>query len=292
MLAEFVTIETDVKSLTWDVIKLDLDNQPSVYMASIPAWQLDMVSRVPAIEKKIAHRETSKRVLDQNRKKDSWQRQLNSDNKASISSFFDSNEAFFANPVIFHSTNEQFVTFNGDTCKISLEFCSNNELGSMDSSGIDKRPFTIIDGQHRVRGAANSAINYSNRLLVVILPPSLADWKAGKLFAEINTLSKELDPKHRLFLAHRFNVSSPDALYNFAKYDGTGKTERARANRMSYDLAAKMLLESEFWVKKIKILKQNTEQQQVLDIEKWLKYSYTWFTSYPYTSARNLGVMS
>ena len=287
---EFVRISTELTSIDWEIHALELDNQPSVYVASVPAWQIDMVSRVPAIEKKISHNETSRRMLDQNRKKDSWQRQINKDNKNSISSFFDSNDTFFANPVIIHSTSDQFVSFDSeDLCKISLDFSSNNALGSLDSeTGLDKRPFTIIDGQHRVRGAANSSHHYNNRLLVIILPPSLAEWKAGKLFAEINTLSKELDTKHRLFLAHRFFVSSPEPLYDFCKFDGTGKTQRARANRLSYDMAARMLLKSDFWWKKIKILKQNTETQQVMDIEKWLKYSYRWFTEYPYNSSRTI----
>ena len=61
---------------------------------------------------------------------------------------------------------------------------------------------------------------------------------SGKIFAEINTLSVELDKKHRLFLAHRFAVSAPQPEFDFEAYDGMTK-QREHANRMAYDLAVK-----------------------------------------------------
>ena len=79
----------------------------------------------------------------------------------------------------------------------------------------DQRPFTIIDGQHRVRGAANSVDSYNQRILVVLLPSSISENVAGRLFAEINTLSRPLNDKHRMFLAHRFKVFSPEPKFTF-----------------------------------------------------------------------------
>ena len=286
---EFVRVsKLDKELIEWDIFELELKDKTKLYVASIPAWEIDLTSRVPALEKKIDHLETSKRILNPNRKRHHWQRKLNKVNKNSISSFFDSEKSFFANPVIIHIPNYDFVKIQLDgktgKCKVRLSFLEKveDEWTSFNAGKrLDSRPITIIDGQHRVRGAADAYHNFNDNLLAIILPPEIDENRAGKIFAEINTLSVELDKKHRLFLAHRFAVSAPQPEFDFEAYDGTDKTERARANRMAYDLAAKMLIESEFWEKKIKILDQNKAQNQVLDIEKWLTYTYQWFEDYP-----------
>lgn len=279
-------------SLQWDMYRVDLDNQPSIFIGSVPAWQLDLVSTVPAIEKKLSHRETSRRVVDQERKKNHWQRQIDKNNKNSISAFFDRKESFFANPVIIHMQSDKYVTIdtdegnNNSSVTVGLDFIGLEDNSSVDINGVDRRPFTIIDGQHRVRGAANSKHNHGQRILVVLLPDHIDETVAGKLFAEINTLSKPLKDKHRMFLAHRFWVSSPDSKFTFGKWSKDDiATQRDRANRLSYKMAAELMLNSDsgFWVDRIKFLDQNTKTQQVIDIEKWVEYSYKWFQDYPYT---------
>ena len=147
---------------------------------------------------------------DSSRKKNNWQRQLNKANKDSISAFFDNEETFFANPVILHLPNNQYVDIetNEETSnsKISIDLSFANNLYLMNPTSFnqrfeDQRPFTIIDGQHRVRGAANSVDSYNQRILVVLLPSSISENVAGRLFAEINTLSRPLNDKHRMFLS-------------------------------------------------------------------------------------------
>jgi len=288
-------IEGIGEKIGWDMFRLELDGQPSIYIGSIPAWELDLVSTVPALEKTLKHRETARRVLDPNRKKNHWQRQLNKHNKNSISAFFDRQETFFANPVILHFQSKEFITIETDegtdASKVTVElgFVDPEDNTSFNSKGEDMRPFTIIDGQHRIRGAANARNNHDQRILVVLLPSQLAEHAAGKLFAEINTLSVPLGDKHRMFLAHRFMVSSPEVKFTFGKWKPDDPTtHRDRANRMSYDMAARLLLNSssDFWDDKIKFLKQNTKTQQVIDIEKWVEYSFEWFLGYPYTVER------
>lgn len=285
-------ISSSEENVQWDMFRVDLDNQPSIFIGSVPAWQLDLVSTVPAIEKKLNHRETSRRVGDQNRKKNHWQRQINKNNKNSISAFFDRKESFFANPVIIHMKSDKYVTIdtdeanNNSSVTVSLDFIGQEDNSSVDINGVDQRPFTIIDGQHRVRGAANSKYNQGQRILVVLLPDQLDETVAGKLFAEINTLSKPLKDKHRMFLSHRFWVSSPDSKFTFGKWSKDDmSTQRDRANRLSYQMAARLMLDSDngFWDDRIKFLDQNTKTQQVLDIEKWVEYSFKWFQDYPYT---------
>ena len=283
------------KKLKWDMFRVQLDNNPSIYFGSIPAWQLDLCGTVPALEKKLTHREVAKRVKDPKRRKNNWQRQLNQSNKNSISAFFDNEATFFANPVILHLPDSKFVNIDTEESSseakvsIDLEFANNNLAGkrySFNGAFEDQRPFTIIDGQHRIRGAANSRDSYNQRILVVLLPPSMSEDVSGRLFAEINTLSRPLNDKHRMFLAHRFKVSSPDPKFTFGPWDADNlNTHRDRANRVAYEMAARMLhlSSSGFWNERIKFLNENVKQQQVIDIEKYVEYTFDWFLDYPYT---------
>ena len=93
-----------------------------------------------------------------------------------------------------------------------------------------------------------------------------------------------MNDKHRMFLAHRFSVSSPDPKFNFGPWTVDDLTShRARANRMSYELASYLMLSANPLVdSKIKLLEQNVQQQQIIDIEKWVEFSYDWFLNYPY----------
>ena len=88
-------LEGHDEKLEWEMFRVQLDNNPSIFFGSIPAWQIDLCSSVPALEKKLSHAEVSKRVEDSNRKKNNWQRQLNAANKDSISAFFDNEATFF-----------------------------------------------------------------------------------------------------------------------------------------------------------------------------------------------------
>ena len=288
--------------MEWEMFRVQLDNNPSIYFASIPAWQLDLCSTVPALEKKVTHREVAKRVKNPSRKKNNWQRQLNESNKNSISAFFDNENTFFANPVILHLPQNKFVEIETDEStnqtkvSINLNFANwdiADNVYSFNPGFEDQRPFTIIDGQHRIRGAANSRDSYEQRILVVLLPPSMSEDVSGRLFAEINTLSKPLNDKHRMFLAHRFKVSSPDPKFTFGPWEPANlNTHRDRANRMAYEMAARLLhvSTSGFWEERIKFLNENVKQQQVIDIEKYVEYTYSWFLDYPYTVNNTRGM--
>ena len=286
------------ESLSWELTRVDLGSNPSVFVGSIPAWELDLCSGVPALEKKLNHWETSRRVRNPNRKRNHWQRNINQNNKSSIAAFNDKQENFFANPVIIHMPSDQYINIQTNEATniakidVDLSFATNGAFDDTSISviGEDLRPFNIIDGQHRIRGAASSIHNYGKNLLVVLLPKELSEDTAGRLFAEINTLSQALSDKHRMFLSHRFHVSSPDPRFSFGKWTAEDlSTHRDRANRMAYEMAANLMtLGNPLWDEKIKILDQNVKQQQVIGIEKWVEYTHPWFLDYPYTVASPL----
>jgi len=275
--------------IRWDISELPVSNNLPLYVASVPAWQIDLTSNVPALEKTISHNETSRRITDSTRAQGNWQRAINIDNRQAIAEFFDRDNTFFANPVILHLKNDTFVQKSENILEIDLSFFQQN--GSSFDGDKDQRPFVIIDGQHRVRGAANSIHNSSNTIPVIILSSDIAEHTGGRIFSEINTLSAPLKEFHRIFLAHRFAVKSPEQKYTFGiagPNDNEAAFQRDRANRLSYETAAKLVRNSELWERKIKILDQNTSRGQVLGISKWLEFSYNWFSDYPYTIHNNL----
>jgi hypothetical protein len=290
----YITINhTDIGTLNWKLFRLELDNQPGVYVGSIPAWELELVCNVPALESDISREEASRRILDHRRSRDRWQRQINKKTRESIAMFFKNQDSFFANPVIIHDPESEFMSYDIDenngivNTSIDLSFISGNQSIKLEGGQmIDSRPLTIIDGQHRIRGASLAPTNYDQRLLVILLPKQISASTAGKLFAEINTLSTALKDKHRMFLSHRFAVSSPNPKFSFSKYNPEdGKTTRSRANRMSYEFAARLSIDDNcsFLKDNIRFLDQNSPQT-LFDIEKWVEYTYTWFQNYPYVS--------
>ncbi len=293
---EFVKISKQGRmSLNWKLSSVDLDGQPTIFIGSVPAWQLELVCSVPSLEERITRDEAARRILEKDRSKHRWQRKIVKKNRESIALFFDEFETFFANPVILHDPQSEFIQYKrneaGETnVAISLSFLRENKsIEMVNDLRSDSRPFTIIDGQHRIRGAALAPNNYDQRLMIVLLPSEIPESVAGKLFAEINTLSQPLKPKHNIFLAHRFEVSSPDPKFTFAPFDpDNSRTLRDRANKMSYEFAAKLSKSDECPLlrKKIRFLDQNPTT--LFDVEKWLEYTYGWFQNYPYTEVSPL----
>ena len=286
------TASSNLNHLQWEFQRVELDNQPSVLVGSIPAWELELASTVPAIESKISKNEVASRILNEQRAKSKWQRQISKKNRESIASFFDRQGSFFANPVILHDPESSHITYSIDeesgnaSVKISLDFLRNgSSLVLIDEDMADSRPLTIIDGQHRIRGAALAPNNFQQKLLVVLLPPQIAESTAGRLFAEINTLSKPLPDRHRLFLAHRFKVSSPDAKFTFGEYVPEERNFRDRANRMSYQFAALLASRGHCALldQRIRFLDQN--KSSLIDIPKWIEFTYPWFLEYPFTES-------
>jgi DGQHR domain-containing protein len=283
------------ETLDWTLTEFTISDDVNVLIGSIPAWELDLCSTLPALEKKLSHYESSKRVLDSKRKSKNWQRRRDKSKIKSIASFVDKEMSFFANPVILHLPNQRYVeiskqkNLSSANLTISLAFAGNED--SLDNTSFnkrfeDQRPFTIIDGSHRINGTASSIDTYNQKLLVVILPPEVTEDVAGRLFAEINTLSDPLNDKQRMFLAHRFRVTSPDPKFTFGNWTTDDiNTHRDRANRMAYEMASKLMLnpDSDFWFERIKLLNENVKKQQVIGIEKFVEYSYDWFLGYPYT---------
>ena len=72
------------------------------------------------------------------------------------------------------------------------------------------RPGSIIDGQHRIRGCAKSAGQRGENLIATLLHPTMvvgfAAAEQAKIFTEITTGAKPLDPHHQIALLRLFSL--------------------------------------------------------------------------------------
>ena len=112
----------------------------------------------------------------------------------------------------------------------------------------DLRPIWIVDGQHRTRGMAASKRGFEMSIPMILLEGgdesgkvSLTD--VAKIFTEINTLAEPLEFEQHHYLAKKFSIPSPrsNATYGLPELaDTDGDRKNRRANRMAYELAARL----------------------------------------------------
>ena len=98
----------------------------------------------------------------------------------------------------------------------------------------DYRPFWIIDGQHRVRGIHLNDDEQNLQIPLIVFPKSFSMSNTAKVFAEINTLQKKLNPLHELFMQHRFSIDHPTNIKRkFKDYQRVRKCKKQRCFNFS-----------------------------------------------------------
>nr|AIF19787.1 hypothetical protein [uncultured marine group II/III euryarchaeote KM3_87_G01] len=266
-------------TLSVPLMRLNVDPGAMVYVGNALASSLHLACDVPAIPNDLSASETVSRILDPNLERNQWQRALVSNRVKHIQSFLRTGNTFFVNPVIIHldenvNPNLAKVVSDGNNQSI-LQVNFNNicDNGLLEGSG---RPLKLIDGQHRVRGAARSSMGNLLEIPFILIPPTYGPDRAARLFTEINTTSKELDKDHQLFLAYRFGISHHDQDLTMGAYIPEENNHHDRANRMAYLMAAKLSSANSPLSSQIQMLKSNGTTNCV-DITKWLKYAKKWF---------------
>ena len=267
------------------ITRLSVTPGAMVYVGNCIASTLHLICDVPAIPDDLTASQTVERVLDPNLERNQWQRALISNRVKHIQSFLHNGDSYFVNPVIIHL--DEFV--DSSYAKIELQggqsFLKVNLQSILDGNMLegDKRPLKLIDGQHRVRGAARSSMGNVLEIPFILIPTTYAPDHAAKLFTEINTTSKELDKDHQLFLAYRFKIAHHDVDITMSDADN----DHDRANRMAYRMAAKLSSEGSSLESQIQMLKSNGTTNCV-EIVKWLKYAKKWFLpNGPYEPYKN-----
>jgi DGQHR domain-containing protein len=266
-------------TLSIALTRLSVDPGAMVYVGNALASNLHLMCNVPAIPNDLDATATVQRVLDPNLERNQWQRALISNRVKHIQSFLTSGNAFFVNPVIIHLDEQadpnsaRIITDSNNKSTLQINFANFSSQGRLDGGN---RPLQLIDGQHRVRGAARSTMGHLLEIPFILIPPTYAPDNAAKLFTEINTTSKELDKDHQLFLAYRFNISHHDRDLTMGRWIPEMNNHHDRANRMAYRMAAILSSEGAPLASQIQMLKSNGTTNCV-DITKWLKYAKKWF---------------
>ena len=259
--------------------RLSVDPGAMVYVGNSVASTLHIFSDVPSIPKDLSASDTVDRVLDPNLERNQWQRALILNRVKHIQSFLRTGNSFFVNPVIIHLDEHvdpslaKVIIDDNNQSTLEINVAKICEHGVLEGS---LRPLQLIDGQHRVRGAARSNMGNLIEIPFILIPPTYGPDNAARLFTEINTTSKELDKDHQLFLAYRFRISHHDRDLSMGTYIPEENNYHDRANRMAYLMAAKLSSTGSPLESQIQMLKSNGTTNCV-DITKWLKYSKKWF---------------
>jgi len=292
------------KRIKWKLFPLMERGKVRFYTTTAPICEIDAVSSVPSIQDGVTIAEVSKRVLNPRLKTDQWQRGLDTSRIVSIKAFLDDSNNSFSNACMIFSPDHKSIDWEYDSDGIPMylyvdfQFLKQDIVKGApymtDNTGKnDRRPLSIIDGQHRVRGGMRSTRGADLELPIILFPPELKNRGAAKYFAEVNTLAEPLNILHEIFMRHKFALGSTKGQFTYAKYDGTNKTNRDRANRFAYEAAAflnqhmdpeimppEIAKETEFGAlfQLIKMLEENTkENNYVIAANMWTLFSYQWF---------------
>ena len=235
------------------------------YVGAASFAEIDAVSRVPSYPNSISDEEWAERALDPEPDDDQFQRPLDLGRMQDIQAFVRPIANRILNSVILFVTPESLegedapvmLVDEGDgAARLTVDvgkFAQRHDDGVRRSWGQKKphrdlRPIMLIDGQHRTRGGAISPEGKDKRVPIVILPSEIGLAEVARIFTEINTGSEELQKLLQLHLRHRFALASAKADKDFSHWqsiDEGRRRQRCRANRMSYELAARCCSDEE-----------------------------------------------
>jgi DGQHR domain-containing protein len=252
------------------------------YIGRAKVAEIDAVCSVPQLPKEIESEETALRVLDKNRGDQQWQRRLDPHRVLAISNFIDRPENIIANSAIIYAPECDAVRMEPvGVIRVDLSKFLVSKAGAWTdhSGGLDRRPMWLIDGQHRVRGLAQSPDGIEIEIPIILFPPEFRLGRSAKIFAEINTLQTKLTPLHTLFMQHRFGIPSPVAKRDFGPWDvEDARTFDSRANHLSFECAAYLTSQKGGPLYGlVKFLDQNSGREYVSQAHQWVDFTRNWF---------------
>ena len=278
------------EDVTWPINKIE-QKEKVFYISSAPVCEVDAVCSVPSLPEAIDSWEAGKRVIDDNRGDDEWQRRLAPKRINSIRSFIESSENIIANtPILFVKPGAGSVYVNKEETEITVKFGEFLQKVTMKGRDLwfdavqnrqDFRPIWLIDGQHRIRGMSRSRIGKDLDVPIIIFPADFELHEAAKIFAEINTLQTNLTSLHTLFMQHRFHIPSPKTKRDFFPRDWSDDkpdTHNSRANHLAYEAAGYLASnEGGPLFDRIRILDQNAQNFTLVKADQWVDFGRRWF---------------
>ena len=275
------------KAVSWDCIPITQKNR-TFYVVKAKAAELNAVCSVPAFDKTMPTAESGRRVLKRDRKPKEWQRNPDPGRITAIETFIGEQNNIIANTPLVYAPQSQFVNYEYDETgmvrKVNVDFSFLHREGETFSDHkdlIDLRPLWLIDGQHRIRGVSQNPISVNLDIAFVFFPEKLGINAAAKIFAEVNTLARDLSDLHKMFMRHRFQLSSVEASKDFRPWkDGYPEQKNSRMNSLSYECAAYLTSESGSPLREcIQILDENIEGNHIIDAKMFVKNSRMWFSN-------------
>lgn len=278
------------------------------YITSAPVREVAQSSSVPALPPKLGVLETAERILNKERNNTEWQREIDPARVNKIKQFIGETTNIVANTPMLYINDETSISINNDFLEIDFrKFLQKQTSGEFIGQYIDRkareekdefgntvyddyRPFWIIDGQHRVRGIHLNEESQELQIPLIIFPREFSMSNTAKVFAEINTLQKKLDPLHELFMQHRFSIDHPTNIKRkFKDYKSVQREEaelngwslddwdHSRANHLAYEVLAKLAKKGPL-KDRVQFLPQNTDNQYFyISADQWVNYARTLF---------------
>ncbi len=278
------------------------------YITSAPVREIAQSSSVPALPPKIGVIETAERILNKDRNVKEWQREIDPARIRKIKQFIGESSNIIANTPMLYIHDENAIKIHDDELIIDFsKFLKKQSQGEFDGKYIDRklsefkdefgndiyddfRPFWIIDGQHRVRGIHLNEEEQNLQIPLIVFPKSFSMSNTAKVFAEINTLQKKLNPLHELFMQHRFSIDHPTNIKRkFKDYTSVSIEDaesqgwsiddwiHSRANHLAYEILAKLAKNGPL-KNRIQFLPQNEDNNSIyITADQWVNYARVLF---------------
>ncbi len=273
------------KKTTWECMPITQKGN-TFYIVNAKVAELNALCSVPSFEKTLPTIESGLRVLYREREEKQWQRNPNPERIAAIETFIGDPTNIVANTPLVYAPESKFISYdkmkNGLLKSVTIDFSFLLNTGGeyCDHEGMqDLRPLWLIDGQHRIRGISQNPISTELDIAFVFFPEQLGVNAAAKIFAEVNTLARDLSDLHKMFMRHRFQLQSVDYDKDFRPYEeGRPEQKNSRMNSLSYECAAFLTSERSSPLRElIKILDENVEGNHIIDAKMFVKNSRHWF---------------
>jgi DGQHR domain-containing protein len=280
----------------------------SFYISSAPVNVIAQSSSVPSLPPSLGIIETAERILDRNRCRSEWQREINATRIRKISQFIGEDDNIIPNTPMLYIHDDSAVEITDDTLTIHFDrFLKMQDNGPHKGSYADRkrrlakdefgniiyddfRPMWIIDGQHRIKGINRNQEEQGITVPIVIFPKEFKISNTAKIFAEINTLQTKLNPLHELFMQHRFSIDHVNIKRKFrdfrvTSYEDANKEAwtsdwvHSRANHLAYEILAKLAKDGPL-KNRIQFLPQNgNSSDKYVTADQWVNYARTWFVN-------------
>ena len=299
--------DTAPPAAIWKLSKIEQKGQV-FYITSAPVSEVAQSSSVPALPPKLGIIETAERILDKHRNDKEWQREIDSTRIMKIKDFIGESTNIIANTPMLFIHDQHSISISNDELTIDFgKFLKKQTEGEFEGKFVDRikrkekdefgndvyddfRPFWIIDGQHRVRGIHLNEAEQNLQIPLIIFPVDFSMSNTAKVFAEINTLQKKLNPLHELFMQHRFSIDHPtNNKRKFKDYtkvnieDATANGwsiedwKASRANHLAYEILAKLAKDGPL-KDRVLFLPQNEDNHSIyVTADQWVNYARSLF---------------